>query len=48
LKIVEKVGAGCTDWKNIFDYVTWTKLMEILKETGMDWHIIMSKEDIEC
>jgi hypothetical protein len=26
-----------TDWQEGFDRVNWTKLMQILKETGIDW-----------
>jgi hypothetical protein len=26
------------DWKKAFERVTWTKLMQILKGTGIDWH----------
>jgi hypothetical protein len=25
-------------WKKVFDRVNWTKLMQILKVTGIDWH----------
>jgi len=25
------------DWQKAFDRVNWTKLMQILKETGIDW-----------
>ena len=25
------------DWQKTFDRVNWTKLMEILKRTGIDW-----------
>jgi len=26
------------DWQKVFDQVNWTKLMQILKGTGIDWH----------
>jgi hypothetical protein len=26
-----------TDWQKAFDCVNWTKLMQILKATGIDW-----------
>ena len=26
------------DWQNGFDRVNWTKLMQILKGTGIEWH----------
>jgi hypothetical protein len=26
------------DWQKAFDRVSWTKLMQILKGTGIDWH----------
>jgi hypothetical protein len=25
------------DWQKAFDLVNWTKLMQILKEIGIDW-----------
>jgi len=25
------------DWKQAFDRVNWTKLMQVLKGTGIDW-----------
>jgi hypothetical protein len=25
------------DWQKAFDHVNWTKLMEMLKKTGIDW-----------
>jgi hypothetical protein len=33
------------DWQRAFDRVNWTKLMQILNETGIDWHeiILISK-----
>jgi hypothetical protein len=30
---------GCfIDWQNAFDCMDWIKLMQILKETGINWH----------
>ena len=26
------------DWQKAFDSVNWTKFMQILKRTGIDWH----------
>jgi len=37
LDIDEKFCACFIDWKKAFDRVNWTKLMQILKETGIDW-----------
>ena len=34
LEIDEEV---CIDWQKAFDRVNWTKLMQILKRTGIDW-----------
>jgi hypothetical protein len=33
------------DWQKAFDYVSWTKLLQILKGTGIDWNekILISK-----
>jgi hypothetical protein len=28
---------GSIDWQKTFDWVNWTKLMQILKRTGTDW-----------
>jgi hypothetical protein len=37
LEIDEELSVCFTDWKKAFDRVNWTKLMQILKETGIDW-----------
>jgi hypothetical protein len=37
LVIVEKLCASFIDWQKAFDHVSWTKLMQILKGTGIDW-----------
>jgi hypothetical protein len=37
LDIGEELCACFIDWQNTFDRVNWTKLMQILKETGIDW-----------
>jgi hypothetical protein len=33
----EEVSVCFIDWKKAFDRVNWTNLMQILKETGIDW-----------
>ena len=33
----EEVCACCTDWQKTLDRVTWTKLMQILKVTFINW-----------
>jgi len=37
LDIDDKFCACFVDWQKAFDRVNWTKLMQILKETGIDW-----------
>jgi retron-type reverse transcriptase len=37
LEIDEKLNVCFIDWQKAFDRVNWTKLMQILKETGIDW-----------
>jgi hypothetical protein len=37
LDIDEKLCACFIDWQKTFDRVNWTKLMQILKGTGIDW-----------
>jgi hypothetical protein len=37
LEIDEKLSVCFIDWQKAFDRVNWTKLMHILKETGIDW-----------
>ena len=37
LDVDEKFCAYFIDWQKAFDRVNWTKLMQILKETGIDW-----------
>jgi len=32
----EELCAGFIEWQKIFDRVNWTKLMQILKETGIE------------
>jgi hypothetical protein len=46
LNIDEEVGAWFIDWQKAFDRLNWTKLMQTLKEIGVDWRIIRNKEDI--
>jgi hypothetical protein len=37
LVIYEELCACFIDWQKAFDRVNWTKLMQILKGTGIDW-----------
>jgi hypothetical protein len=37
LDIEEELYACFMDWQKAFDRVNWTKLMHILKGTGIDW-----------
>jgi hypothetical protein len=37
LDIDEELCACFIDWQKAFDRVNWTKLMQILKGTGIDW-----------
>jgi hypothetical protein len=37
LKIDEKLSVCFIDWQKAFYRVNWTKLMQTLKETGIDW-----------
>jgi hypothetical protein len=37
LDIDEELCACFIDWQKAFDHVSWTKLMQILKGTGIDW-----------
>jgi len=37
LGIDEELCFCFTDWQKAFDHVNWTKLMQILKRTGIDW-----------
>jgi hypothetical protein len=38
LEIDEELSVCFIDWRNAFDRVNWTKLMQILKKIGIDWH----------
>ena len=38
LEIDEELCVCFIDWQKAFDRVNWTKLMQILKGTGIDWH----------
>jgi hypothetical protein len=38
LDIDEELCACFIDWQKAFDCVSWTKLMQILMGTGIDWH----------
>jgi hypothetical protein len=37
LEIDEELSVCFIDWQKAFDQVNWTKLMQILKETGIAW-----------
>jgi len=37
LEIDQGLSVCFIDWQKAFDRVNWTKLMQILKETGIDW-----------
>jgi len=37
VEIGEELSVCFIDWQKAFDRVKWTKLMQILKETGIDW-----------
>ena len=37
LEIDEELSVRFIDWQKVFDRVNWTKLMQIVKETGTDW-----------
>jgi len=37
LEMDEELNVCFIDWQEAFDRVKWTKLMQILKETGIDW-----------
>jgi retron-type reverse transcriptase len=37
LEIDEELRVCFIDWQKVFDRVSWTKLMQILKEIGIDW-----------
>jgi hypothetical protein len=38
LDIDEELCACSIDWYMAFDCVNWTKFMQILKSSGIDWH----------
>ena len=37
LEIDEELCVCFIEWQKAFDRVNWTKLMQILKRTGIDW-----------
>ena len=37
LEIDEELCICYVDWQKAFDRINWTKLMQILKRTGIDW-----------
>jgi hypothetical protein len=38
LEIEEELSVCFLDWHKVFDRVNWTKLMQYLKGTGIEWH----------
>jgi hypothetical protein len=38
LEVDEEFCACFIDWQKAFDYVKWTKVMQILKVNGISWH----------
>ena len=38
LEIDEKLCICFIDWQKVFDHVNWTKLVQILKRSGIDSH----------
>ena len=38
LEIDEDLSVCFIDWQKAFDRVNWTKLMQTLKGTGIDWY----------
>jgi hypothetical protein len=38
LEMDEELCSCFIDWQKSFDHVKWMKLMQILKEAGIDWH----------
>jgi hypothetical protein len=37
LEIDEELSVCFIDWQKAFDRVNWTKIMQILRENGIDW-----------
>jgi hypothetical protein len=37
MEIYEELNVCFIDWQKVFDRVNWTKLMQTLKETAIDW-----------
>jgi len=37
LDVVEELCVFIINWQKAFDHVNWTKLMQILQGTGIDW-----------
>jgi hypothetical protein len=37
LDVEEELCECLIDWQRVFDRVNWTKLVQILKGTGVDW-----------
>jgi hypothetical protein len=38
LETDEELCVCFIDWQMAFDQINWTKLMQILQGTGIDWH----------
>jgi hypothetical protein len=38
LDIGEEICVCFIGWQKAFDYIKWTKLMDVLKKIGIDWH----------
>jgi hypothetical protein len=38
LDIDKELCACCVEWQAAFNHVNWTNLMQIMKETGINWH----------
>ena len=38
IEIDEELCVCFIDWQKAFECVNWTRLMQILKRTGIDWH----------
>jgi hypothetical protein len=38
LEIDSEVCICFIDWQKAFDQVNWSKLMQIVNRTGIDWH----------
>jgi len=48
LEIDEELCVCFIDWQKVSDQVNWTKLMQIVKGTGIDWHERKLVHGSEC